>query len=119
MRDVIEPTTVLGRPSIPNDLESAMLLGRKNNQSVFIVDISKYWDNERMYSVLVLWERKNIIAGRAMFQSRNFNTRLENAFEILLLRQIVSIDRIVSSIMAIVNFQLIVSLFFNYMFICV
>ena len=90
-----------------------MLPRRKNNQSLFNVTVSGYWDNERICNILVLWELNNIITDRAMFQSRKFNTRLENAFEILLLRQIVSVDKIISSMVEVFNLPLVVSLFFN------
>ena len=90
-----------------------MLPRRKNIQSLFGGAISGYSDNERMYNILVLWKLNIIITGRAMFQSRNFNTRLENAFEILLLRQIVSIDTTISSMVETFILPLIISFLFN------
>ena len=91
-----------------------MLPRRKNNQSLFNVAVAKHWDNDRICSILVLWELNNIMAGRAMFQSRKINARLENAFEMLLLRQVVSADKIISSMLEIVSFQLIVSCLFDW-----
>ena len=93
-----------------------MLPGRKNNQSFFGGAVACHWDNGRINSILVVRELNNIIAGRAMFQSRKFNTRLENAFEILLLRQIVSVGKIISSMVEVFSLPLVVSLFFNLFF---
>ena len=47
--------------------------------------------------MLVLRDLNNIIAGRAMFHSTKFSDRFENAFEIVRLRQVVSIDKAISS----------------------
>ena len=90
--------------------------GRENTQPFFGVAVTKHWDNDRICSILVLCELNNIIAGRAMFQSRKFNTRLENAFEILLLPQNVSIDKVVSSMVEILNLPLVVSFMCNSLF---
>ena len=75
-----------------------MLPGRKNNQSFFGDAVATQKDNKRINSILVLRELRIVIAGRAMSQSRKFDTRLENAFKVLLLRQVMSANTICSSV---------------------
>ena len=76
-----------------------MLPGTKNSQSFFGGAVASHWDNERINSILVWRELNNVIAGRAMSQSRKLNTRLENTFKVFLLRQVVSVDKICSSVL--------------------
>ena len=74
-----------------------MLPGRENIQPFFGVAVTTHRDNERVYSILVARELNNIIAGRAMFQSRKFNASFKNASKNPLLGLIVMINRTLSS----------------------
>ena len=90
-----------------------MLPRRKNNQLRFCVAVTKHWNNEWICSSLVLWELNNIIAGRAMFQSRKFNTRPEIFGGNVLLRKKASINIMIASMMEIILCPLFVSFFFD------